>query len=166
MSLSSPSRAPFMCVACVVAVDSVGVVVAIVVVGPFGCLSLLLTKSLFRESQFKQSCAAVNPVMSFVRSLLEKGLCRLPIFWLVVLVSCTLSVWLIPPGSTLKCALSSGRRGVRQSFHLASSTFCSREGWRDWRKVERKGEGEVSSPQRMRGPVFLLRTPVTQLATA
>ena len=73
VSLSSPSRAPFMCVACAVAVDSVGVVVAIVVVGPFGCLSLLLTKSLSMESQYKQSCAVVSPVMSFVRSLLDKG---------------------------------------------------------------------------------------------
>ena len=41
----APSWAPFLCVARAVAVGSVGVVVAIVIMGRFCCLSLLLTKS-------------------------------------------------------------------------------------------------------------------------
>ena len=48
-----------------------GVVVTIGVVGRMGCLSLVLTKSLSRESHVKHSCAVANQGVPFVKSLLS-----------------------------------------------------------------------------------------------
>ena len=71
MSSMSSSSAPFLSVACAVAVGSVGVVVAIFSVGLSGCLRLLLARSLSMESVFQSSCAVVSQVMALARSLLS-----------------------------------------------------------------------------------------------
>ena len=39
--------------------------------GRIGCLSLMLTKSLAKESRFEVSCAVVSQVVSFVSPLLS-----------------------------------------------------------------------------------------------
>ena len=58
-------------VSCSCVVGCVVVVMVMGVVGRASCLSLLLTKSLSRESHFEPSCAAVSQVASLARSLLS-----------------------------------------------------------------------------------------------
>ena len=108
---------------CVVSSCVVGWIVVVMVTRVMGradCLSLLLMKSLSKESNFELSSAMPSQVMSLVRSLLSVGSVwckircwsRLPVSWPVFPVSSTLIAWLILLGSSWRPTWSNGLGGV------------------------------------------------------